>query len=123
MCNAKKVQGGETLRDAFDQLMSASSALHMYDELDPEWSQHREPVAFLDEKYAWGKHCRQHLSAGIHMLVNLMNKENKLTEKEMMLDRREQRLKDREHELMEEVAKFEATQMGQTLICANSMEV
>lgn len=76
MCEPNTFEEGKgKLSDAFDAFMSASSALHMYDDINPDWSDQEEPLAFLDEKYEWGKHCREHITAGMKIMVDLLNAE------------------------------------------------
>jgi len=112
MSEARTVVGGESLRDAFDELMSASSSLHMDDELVEGWVHGgRGEIPFLDEKYVWGRHCRKHLSAGLHIVGELCNKAEHLLDKELCLTLREERLIQREKELMQRVTDLEAKQI------------
>lgn len=62
-----------TLQDLMGELIDVGSSLHMYDTIDEDWKPGDEP--WIDVKYGFAKHAKEHLRAAIDMVRKLSEKE------------------------------------------------
>ena len=82
--------GKGTLKDALLELGSASSSLHMFDDLSEHWEKLKKegglesdgeaPLPFLDEKYLWAKHCMEHIKMASDIILKLKQEDEKRKE-------------------------------------------
>lgn len=80
-----------TLAQAIEELMSATSSLHMGDDSNPDWVP--DDIGFVDEKFYWAKHSMEHMRAALQILFKLRIEAERA----------------REHELLQNIAKAKAS--------------